>query len=563
MIRRIFVFFAVGLAAASVFPVYAQDLDPTVEVSREYEGKLIEVHKPALTMAVPDSVLMFALDFDYSVFESPYKGSYEFNPYSVSMTPSGTAYRPGKFYLRAGAGYTLHPVADMVWSPFFRNRVFSMDVHASSRSYFGKYKAVGGFSESDWKGSDAMTDAGVNMNFDWNSASLGMEVGYENLYRHDHLDGGAYNALEAAFRISSKSPWPDHFLYDAVIGYRYGYDNLAGGVREQNLKCDIVLGPVWKTRHKFLFDVDVELAMYSGDVSAMVGEVSLSPHYVFTRNALKVDAGILLSMMLRPDGPVSHYSSREQYVYPDVRVELAVIPDAMKMYAALGGGNRIETYSSILKRNHHFNYKFGRGVHEVLDITVESFSGKLGFEGRIGNIFSYDLKGGYSDMRNAPLDAFVPFVSGDALTLLPSLAYSSYRQASAEFGWRLDAASIRFDGTMSYAHVWDMPDMGGFFAPASFSGDVSCVYNWRKRVYVGLDCSFALARQASFSISSTEFAVSEIPAYADLGVYAEYVALRKLSFWLRGGNLLDQTVCRNVFYAEKGLNFTAGICLKL
>ena len=26
----------------------AQDLDPTVEVSREYEGKLIEVHKPAL-----------------------------------------------------------------------------------------------------------------------------------------------------------------------------------------------------------------------------------------------------------------------------------------------------------------------------------------------------------------------------------------------------------------------------------------------------------------------------------------------------------------------------------
>ena len=90
MIRRIFVFFAVGLAAASVFPVYAQDLDPTVEVSREYEGKLIEVHKPALTMAVPDSVLMFALDFDYSVFESPYKGSYEFNPYIMSMKPAET-----------------------------------------------------------------------------------------------------------------------------------------------------------------------------------------------------------------------------------------------------------------------------------------------------------------------------------------------------------------------------------------------------------------------------------------------------------------------------------------
>ena len=51
----------------------AQDLDPTVEVSREYEGKLVEVHKPVLNMAVPDSLTHFALDFDYSVFANPYQ----------------------------------------------------------------------------------------------------------------------------------------------------------------------------------------------------------------------------------------------------------------------------------------------------------------------------------------------------------------------------------------------------------------------------------------------------------------------------------------------------------
>ena len=31
----------------------AQNLDPTVEVSRDYEGKLLVVHKPILDMAVP------------------------------------------------------------------------------------------------------------------------------------------------------------------------------------------------------------------------------------------------------------------------------------------------------------------------------------------------------------------------------------------------------------------------------------------------------------------------------------------------------------------------------
>ena len=43
----------------------AQNLDPTVVVDRAYEGKLMEVHKPYIDMAVPDSVVRFDLDFDY------------------------------------------------------------------------------------------------------------------------------------------------------------------------------------------------------------------------------------------------------------------------------------------------------------------------------------------------------------------------------------------------------------------------------------------------------------------------------------------------------------------
>lgn len=53
--------------------VPAQNLNPTVSVSRAYEGSLMEVHKPSQVMSVPDSLLQFDLDFDYSVFEKPYK----------------------------------------------------------------------------------------------------------------------------------------------------------------------------------------------------------------------------------------------------------------------------------------------------------------------------------------------------------------------------------------------------------------------------------------------------------------------------------------------------------
>ena len=70
--RHIFLIFAA--AAAFAQSLLAQNLDPTVEVNRAYEGKLMEVHKPVLKMEVPDSVMQFDLDFDYSVFDRPHKG---------------------------------------------------------------------------------------------------------------------------------------------------------------------------------------------------------------------------------------------------------------------------------------------------------------------------------------------------------------------------------------------------------------------------------------------------------------------------------------------------------
>ena len=92
----------------------AQNLDPTVEVRRTYEGKLLEAHKPSLEMSVPDSVTRFDLDFDYSVFNNPYKGAYEFNPYKMLMSPLTGRDSQRKFHMRVGAGYELHPYLDLL-----------------------------------------------------------------------------------------------------------------------------------------------------------------------------------------------------------------------------------------------------------------------------------------------------------------------------------------------------------------------------------------------------------------------------------------------------------------
>ena len=116
----------------------AQNLNPTVEVTNTYDAAVAPAAKPRQEVAVPDSVLVFNLGFDYDALDKPYQGSYEFRPYRVELLPQGTVSTENKFYLRAGAGYAFHPELDLVWSPL-RTDVFRMNLTAAHRSYFGNY----------------------------------------------------------------------------------------------------------------------------------------------------------------------------------------------------------------------------------------------------------------------------------------------------------------------------------------------------------------------------------------------------------------------------------------
>ena len=93
-------------------------------------------------MAVPDSVLRFDIDVDYTVNAAPYRGAYEFRPYILDVRPEKAENDARTFFLRLGAGYSLHPVADFVYSPKLKSGNFSVSLYGTHRSYFGKYRTI-------------------------------------------------------------------------------------------------------------------------------------------------------------------------------------------------------------------------------------------------------------------------------------------------------------------------------------------------------------------------------------------------------------------------------------
>ena len=543
----------------------AQELDPTVVVNRAYEGQLVEVNKPSFDMMVPDSVTRFDLDFDYTVFEKPYMGTYEFSPYLLKMQPSSAAQKRRQLYLRAGAGYTLYPTFDLVWSPTFKGP-FRMDVYALHRSYFGKYRNIDVTDDflldrtkgadgkyGYWKGYDIYTRGGVDGSYDWDRAVFEFDASYLGIIANEdqrktrHFDG-----LEVMAEVSSKTDMDSTYVYDVCLGYTFGVDNLnfAGSRQALNEHVFDLTGQVGRTltrKHQLMFDFGFKLASCSAlQPTSLLTQIYVTPNYVLKNSRWRLDAGVRFDLLVAREQLPDMYPTSGQLLYPDVKAWFDVIPEAMRLYAAIGGGNRLDTYVSSLKENHHFDPSYGR---PLLDVAIERVSASAGFTGRVSSIFSYDVHAGYVNYKNARLDA-VTSVGGK---YLPGFDYAGYQKFYAAMDLHLKTESVRFDGNLEYTLPWGVENRA-LIMPSPLKGNAAAEYNWRRRVFAGVDCEFALARKSD---------VYTVPAYADLGVYAEVAANGCMSFWIRGGNLMNMTIQRNLFYAEKGINITAGICLNL
>ena len=128
----------IALAAGLLAGVSVWGQNEVIDVTSTYEAAPPEVQKAELPMAVPDSLLRFDLDYNYTVFDSPYQGSRTFQPYYIGIQPVATPQRR-VLYVKAGAGYTFRPTLDVVFTPESK---FNVAVTARHDSYYGNWKSL-------------------------------------------------------------------------------------------------------------------------------------------------------------------------------------------------------------------------------------------------------------------------------------------------------------------------------------------------------------------------------------------------------------------------------------
>lgn len=537
---KIFSEYSFALLAALALPcsgVWAQDINPSVEVTNDFASSVSDYDKVGVGLSVPDSLHSFNLKFDYDVFSRPYAGAYDFTPYSIKFVPQTVREIRPAFFLNAGAGYTSHPVLNAVLSPRLGDK-FALTVYQDFSGYVGPYRSFDSSLKRNGRrqGRDLSETVGVTGTLKLPSVELGLNLNYDGLYVQDRfLAGRPYHDFGVKLGGHSVAGVKGPVTFDFIAGYN--------AVREYNTATPL-------SEDGFSFDGELafdfekssfEMGLAAGYVSyaalqySPVYSVSVTPRYVSSYRKLSYSVGAEVAL-----------ENGDFRMYPDVRADLRLIGGRMNVFAGLDGGGVYNSYASLKERNHHLN--FTGDEYSALGFSRRRYDLYAGVGGSISSRLQYELRGGYALMGGSPMDALSSL--GDYAVV----EFADYKLTYADLSLVWKSHSIEANAVLHYRSTDILGERAVFDLPA-FSMDADVLYNIRNRVFVGVSVDAALSRSLAGGGSIA------IPGWCDLGLYGEYRLNKTAALWLRGGNLLNADVQRVPFIAEDGLNFTAGICM--
>ena len=501
-------------------PLHAQDFNTRVVVSNDYDASIPDLSKGFVKMSVPDSLTVIPRNFEYSVFDTPYRGTEEFSPYSVLVRPEAGTYTHKRFYASAGAGYTFHPELCFVFEPEAKGRV-RFATFGDFRGYSGKYCAVSNVRD-EMNGHDFGARAGANASFDLKKADIRLGVSYRGIYPGaDNMLYGGFNAFKASFEASSSK------LTSLDLGLKVGFtasSDLYGGERTSDNRLDVGLTVGHIVFGSSRFGVDALLALDNERGSSQY-DFSLKPRYILEIGGFVLNAGLKLEF--------SNMYHRPSLLSPDVTASFNFKRIPLKVFAGVSGGATMFNHIDLKEWNHFYTALYGGRDNRVENIRIFA-----GLKGAVTSSLDYGLDVSYTDYASTPMFG---------VDLLRFVQYRVFR-AGVNLAYRQGAFTASGKIGVEQNCGGELPS--DVFTAPTFSGSGTLEYRFRSRLLVGLDLSGEAERRSE---------LCTLPAYFDFGLHANYRINRFLTAWLKGSNLFGRTIHRTPLFAEKGPAVTAGI----
>lgn len=524
----------------------AQNLNPTVEVTNTYKREASGIEKPDQLLPLPDSVSRFNYDFDYTVRSTPYRGSYEFKPYNVQLRPNARPETQSTLFAKLGAGYGFHPEAQVVWTPLAGDAL-QVNVYGSYNAYMGTYRDIqfdateqmfldSGNKTAAWK--DRVATAGADMRYDWDGGALRLDLRYTGTAGSDVWANVSNHGVSADAGVSGTLGSSLRYYVSEHLNYT---GNPALG--EVHSKTDLRVGLPVNGGFASL-GLSAQVLNHDGAVQGVAGNFAVTPAYALSYMRLMLSVGVKVAFVTRNDD--TFCPTKAGVLFPDIKATYNLIEDSMVLQAAVTGGNTISTYEELLSKNH-----FMGSFAFAPDISTENINIMLGVRGNVHERLYYNAKAGFKSLSNMVSWGFSTAGAG----YTPLVGYMSPLNtfyAGTEIGWKSDHMDIDAKLQYQYSILSQKGLKTNLFGPPAFAASLRAAYRLAGRFIPAVTLD---SRTDCPGVDAT------LPGYADLGAECSFVVNRFWNAWLKVGNLLNQSVQRVPFHAEKGIYVSLGASL--
>lgn len=609
-LQRYISFFTVLMGVLTVNILSAQIRNPQVEVRRTYEGKIIDANPLSFPLPVHDSLNILRQKVEYNNLATPME-TYVLNkiiPPAGIVQHNKTEYKEF-FYLRAGLGYPLTPLADLYLHAPLPNSV-SLNFYVNHRSFWGNtllFKdAPLGYTGPDKICSNYMNnDVGLAFRKTWAQHTLTVRGEYKG--RAVLLHGNDTSLLlrdpAYAVRLSDNSFVKNNFAqaHNIVTGEaRFRSNNEEGFVYNVGLWADYIkdkmnsvltgtpmsqtmlgidgyFGYWFKTTSALYLDYDVRMFNKYNFSGISDGSYRFAPNFRFANSDWNVKVGIALDFLKESElaldttlNVVRRPKDGKTKVYPDLFVSYKIDEDLATAYFRMDGKTNLNNYSAVALENPYILPGW------CLDNSYDRFAITLGLRGSLNKKLNYNAFISYRMVDNMYfyVNSQIP-VDTTASPLISTIrnnftAYTDSTTACFTAGLDLGLMLRNFElnARVQY-HGYGLDQVKKAWHKPAFELGLTGRYTYNQWIfslggYVRGAVPVVINKwnPLSSTISPDNYIETEIKTYFDLSFMAEYRWKNWISFFLQGSDLLNSRYQNYYLYYTQGITIGGGVTLK-
>lgn len=598
------------ILCTAVFPVtlYSQQkIDPTLEVKRDFDAKLLEIQKSRLNTSFSDTVGNFNLIFDYSIFEKPIKDLYEFSPLPSAQIEKGPNAKYPVFYGNIGFNYPYNPHLDLYLQPNLPSSL-SLVIYGKHNSFWGEIPLVNVENQNTARDQQkvsapsARNNLGLNFGYNWKTGELGLDVDYHknshsfygynqpkaedytipvelmvlnpnsthfprtltSAYMMDSLSH-VYDKFSGRFHIRSTNSRPNTFFYGLDLGYNYMGDrgkyaappvnNVLNSLKdfdETYLNVGGIAGQNFAKFHKFAVEFRYQTSNGINSTTFNRSDLEIHPYYTFSQDRWLFEIGVRLNKYINPSVDAFNIFFKGNLSYE-------LIKNRLWFYSLVDGKNHFRTYQDIMSEN--------PWITPNIDIqnTEEPLIVKAGFKGQVKDRFSFNVYGGYTRyVKEMNLLYYTNIWYGPRNTFIATYKDMHKFGIGGEFSWK----SEEFESGLSFEYNdYTNKDSSTVYNHSPFELRAFGRYNWRERIIFGASLHFRSKTPTLFYFnpydSGQNTTAEYMSRFTSLNFDVTYVLNKKVSLYLKLNNILDSNELYSMYYGGPGMGAGVGAIFKL